>query len=349
MKLDTAGNVVWHKSVDSGQRNTVSHAIRAHDGNIMMCGTTTGYGITDNGAAWVMKVDTAGNKLWHKTYNLSGYDLLEKMTATTDGNYICVGGTVLPPQIQDMPRGGGRVLKIDEDGELIWDTIINDNPRGGSFRTVVPAANGDVVAFGSTYKYYAYDQYNYQVGSTREPEGWALRLNADGDVVWNRIFGHNSVPHAHDYLYNAVALSDGGFVASGSSHVADSAFYMGSWINYIRQSTWLVKLDENGCVDTACSEILGTSIGSGPRIQYGLSLYPNPGKGKALLTAALPLPANTQISITDIMGRTVWRSAINPGTQQIPIDISRQPSGLYLIRMQADGQMFSLKYVISDK
>lgn len=347
MKFDTSGNFIWHRAIDSLQRNGAGHAIRGHDGNILICGITYDYGITDAGGAFIMKVDTAGNKLWHKTYNLPGYDGLEKITATADGNYICVGGTTLPPQILDMPRGGGRVLKIDEGGEVIWDTVINDNPRGGSFRTVVLTQNGDVVAFGNSAKYYAYDQYNYMVGSTREPEGWAVRLNANGDVVWNRIFGHNAVPHAHDYLYNAVALSDGGFVAAGSTLVQDSTWFQGNKTPYTRQAAWLVKLDANGCVDTACSEIL--NVKDSKKQQYDIALYPNPGNGKALLQSEQLLPANTQVSITDIMGRTVWQQTYKQPQQQIPIDITSKASGVYLIRLNIGGATHSLKYVLSSE
>ncbi len=347
MKFDTSGNFIWHRAIDSLQRNEAGHAIRGHDGNILICGITYDYGITDAGGAFIMKVDTAGNKIWHKTYNRQGLDMLEKIVATTDGNYVAVGGTVLSSQIQDMPRSGGRALKINENGDVIWDTVINDNPRGGHFWTVVPATNGDVVAFGTEYKYYAYDEYNYEVGSMREPEGWAVRLDANGNVVWSRIFGHNAVPHAHDYLYNAVALSDGGFVAAGSSLVQDSTWFQGSKVAYPRQSGWLVKLDANGCVDSACSEIL--NIKSPPKQQYQIGLYPNPGKGKALLQSEQLLPANSHISITDIMGRTVWQQTYKQPQQQIPIDISSNASGVYLIRLNVGEDMYSLKYVLSSE
>ena len=246
-------------------------------------------------------------------------------------------------------RGGGRVLKIDEQGNVIWDTVINDNPRGGSFWTVVLAQNGDVVAFGSSSKYYAYDQYNYQPGSTREPDGWAVRLDSNGNVVWNRIFGHNAIPHAHEYLYNAIALPDGGFVAAGTTQVADTYWYQGNRTPYTRQAAWMVKLDSNGCVDTACSELTGLGVAAPEGGQQHISLYPNPGNGRATLHSSKAIPAGARLYITDIAGRTVQQQTIKDSTMQLPINIVGNASGLYLIRLQLGAEQYSIKYVLANE
>ncbi|HTO15844.1 MAG TPA: hypothetical protein VLZ83_08735, partial [Edaphocola sp.] len=155
-KMDTLGNIVWKKTIDSLEWNNAIDITHAHDGNLMICGRTSGYGVSTNGAGFIMKIDTAGNKIWHKVYNLPDYNGLEKIIATGDGHYICAGWARTPSTViymsHKMPNGAGRLLKIDENGNIIWDKIIDISDREESFRTLVLGNNGDIIAFGSSNK-----------------------------------------------------------------------------------------------------------------------------------------------------------------------------------------------------
>lgn len=346
IKTDTAGNLLWHRVVDSNEWNIVTNMIKAHDGNIMICGRTWGYGVTDGGA-FVMKVDTAGNKLWHRVYDLPGYDGLEKMVATSDGNYVCAGWTALAPEISDMPNGGGRVLKIDEQGDILWNKQFNNCPRDEAFWTIVEALNGDVVAFGSTAKYWASEQYGYEVGSTRGPEAWALRLDGQGNEVWNRVFGHNAVENGSDYLYNAMALPDGNFIATGSSMIKDTFYYDGVRTPYNRQSAWVVKLNSDGCINPACPGTLGT--GKEELSKENISLYPNPGNGRVRLNSTEPFAAGAQLIVTDQLGRMIQQQNIPKGIQQYNIDLQGQAAGLYYIQLHNGQERYNFKYVLNSQ
>lgn len=344
LKTDTAGNLLWHRVVDSNERNIVTNMIKARDGNIMICGRTLDYGITDGGA-FVMKVDTAGNKLWHRVYDLPGFDGLEKMIATSDGNYICVGWESIASEISNMQNGVGRVLKIDEQGDIIWDKIINISPRSEEFRTVTEALNGDIIAFGGTYKYYAYDQYGYEVGNIRGPDGWALRLDAQGNEVWTRVFGHNAVSECHDYLYNAMALPDGTFIATGSSEIPDTFYYEGQRITSKRQAAWVVKLNSDGCISPGCPGTLGT--GKEALQKESISLYPNPGNGTIRLSSTAPFKAGAQLIITDQLGRLIQQNSLPTGIQQYTFRLPNNVAGLYYIKLQNGKESYSFKYVLT--
>ncbi|MBL7705280.1 MAG: T9SS type A sorting domain-containing protein [Taibaiella sp.] len=346
IKTDTAGNLLWHRVVDSSEWNIVTDIIKAHDGNLILCGRTWGYGVTDGGA-FVMKVDTAGNKLWHQVYDLPGYDGLEKMIATSEGNYICVGWGAIAPEISDMQNGVGRVIKIDEQGDIIWNKIINISPRNESFRTVTEASNGDIVAFGSTYKYYAYDQYGYEVGNTRGPDGWALRLDTQGNEVWNRVFGHNAVDNCHDYLYNAMALPDGSFIATGSTNIPDTFYYEGQQIASKRQSAWVVKLNSDGCMNSDCPGTLGS--GKEMLKKESVSLFPNPGNGTINISYTKPFNAEAQLIVYDQLGRIVQQQLIPKNIQQYTFSLNSQATGLYYILLQSGKENYSFKYILNSE
>ncbi|HRP89812.1 MAG TPA: hypothetical protein PKX92_07220, partial [Edaphocola sp.] len=67
-KLDTIGNIIWKKAIDINENNSIKEIILANDGNLLLYGRTGGYGVpvSTTASGLVIKIDTAGNKLWHK-------------------------------------------------------------------------------------------------------------------------------------------------------------------------------------------------------------------------------------------------------------------------------------------
>ncbi|MEM6645370.1 MAG: M64 family metallopeptidase [Bacteroidota bacterium] len=64
--------------------------------------------------------------------------------------------------------------------------------------------------------------------------------------------------------------------------------------------------------------------------------YPNPARGQATFTVALPQPTLVQLDVLDITGRRVGQvtDAVLPaGTHQLPWDVEGQPPGVYMVRL----------------
>ena len=72
--------------------------------------------------------------------------------------------------------------------------------------------------------------------------------------------------------------------------------------------------------------------------------YPNPASAAATLRYALPTAGPVQLAVYDLLGRRVALLAAGEqpaGRQEITFDTSRLASGVYLIRLQAGGQVQS--------
>jgi hypothetical protein len=346
LKTDNEGNELWRKRIDSLNVNLSIDAIYTPEHHILICGQTQAYGVTGNGGATILKLDTLGNIIWHKVYDKPGFDALEKIRATADGNYAAVGWTNTPAEIEDLGNAAGRILKIDTAGNVIWDKIIEISPRSDIFQALTLANNGDIIAVGSTYKYYAYDQYGYMLGSTREPDAWVVRMDLQGNEVWNRVFGHNAKAHAHEYLYSAVSLADGGFVMAGSTQINDTAIVDGQYIPYNRPSGWLVRLDENGCVDSLCSEITDIAPIAKQKSQT-ITIYPNPNKGYFRLLSQVPLAKGTVLQITNILGQTVHRAVLPQANNKIEVQLNHTAPGIYFITVHNEKSKETIKYIIN--
>jgi hypothetical protein len=342
VKTDNTGNELWRKRIDSLHFNLSYGAIYTPEHHILVCGQTKAYGVTGNGGATILKLDTLGNIIWHKVYDKPGFDALEKIRATADGNYAAVGWTNTPAEIEDLGNAAGRILKIDTAGNVIWDKIIEISPRSDIFQALTLANNGDIIAVGSTYKYYAYDQYGYMLGSTREPDAWVVRMDLQGNEVWNRVFGHNAKAHAHEYLYSAVSLADGGFVMAGSTQINDTAIVDGQYIPYNRPSGWLVRLDENGCVDSLCSEITDIAPIAKQKSQT-ITIYPNPAT-KRLNIDFVAVHKQATVKILNLLGQEVRSTQIlNNAQNEIAIDTLQ--AGIYILLIEVDGATMYHKFL----
>jgi hypothetical protein len=65
------------------------------------------------------------------------------------------------------------------------------------------------------------------------------------------------------------------------------------------------------------------------------TLHPNPAAEAATLTLAAPAQPGTTLALTDALGRRVWSHEVAPGQTILPIFLTSQPAGLYLVQLLA--------------
>lgn len=102
--------------------------------------------------------------------------------------------------------------------------------------------------------------------------------------------------------------------------------------------------------DFGCSGVLNVFIGNSSANEIpGLArfaLQPNPTAGTSTLFVALDHTAEVQVQVIDLTGRLIWSSAeVRSDNLSEPLDLSKHPDGLYLIRLTADGRSVTRKLV----
>jgi len=80
-----------------------------------------------------------------------------------------------------------------------------------------------------------------------------------------------------------------------------------------------------------------------------LPATPNPFRDRTTISIELAISTTAEVKVFDVLGReraTLSSGQLAPGVHRIPWDASSWPSGVYIVRLRADGQAESIRAVL---
>ena len=154
--------------------------------------------------------------------------------------------------------------------------------------------------------------------AAHDGEGWLLRTDSLGAVVWQGAWGDITRQH-WDHLLCAQPTPDGGCVAFGASYTYSTPSF----------DAWMLRLDS--VVNVGTREMPADPP---PAPVTG----PNITRGQLLLPPAAGNPARYEL--LDVTGRTLL--VLDPG----PNDLSLLAPGVYFLRSTADTRRPTLSKII---
>jgi hypothetical protein len=95
LKVSQAGDTLWTRLLPYLAGNRLNSIRRTSDGNFICAGFTTDY--TGKSDFWVVKIDPAGNPLWHKTYQMRGADTVKSIDTIAGGGIYRFDGNAFVP------------------------------------------------------------------------------------------------------------------------------------------------------------------------------------------------------------------------------------------------------------
>ncbi len=236
LRLDDAGNIIWQRTM-GGTNNEMGQSIKVtDDGGFIVLGVTKssdgdlkGAGTKEGHDVWVVKLDGNGDTQWQKVYGGDSTDIGSSVVQTSDKGFIMIGNS--DGAVGAAANLGGAdlwIVKTDQTGITEWSKTyggaMHDVGRG-----VIETADGGYLAVGGM---------SSKKGQTVDIDGMVLKLDADGNKVWEKILGGNK----SDDFSSVVPTYDGGYVVAGYTKSND-----GDVINTINGlAVWVVKLDAGG-------------------------------------------------------------------------------------------------------
>jgi hypothetical protein len=172
IKLDSAGNTKWNKTIGGAGSKLPYAMVQTKDGGYAVTGAIDSSTI-NNEDVFVVKIDTGGNLQWAKTFGGASKDIGAAIIQTNGGGYAVTGAT--------KSSGAGSfdvyVITLDATGKTIWTkTIGGEGDDEGE--SIVQTADGGFAIGGFTNAY-----------KTSDYRFYAIKLDALGNIQWTRAIG----------------------------------------------------------------------------------------------------------------------------------------------------------------
>lgn len=216
VRTNSSGTVLWSKTV-GGTR--ISDVVQTPTGMYYVAGENN---VSSNTNFYLVKLDANGNILWARTYGKTGDpDNLYSMALTPDGGVILSGNGDSLTGAGFLPVG--YIVKVDSSGNHQWSRCMSGG-NGEIFYVTKPVSAGGYLSCG----------YTGSFGSPVGTEAYAVRWDANGNVLWTSVFGHSN---RFDRIYDFVEKPNGGFFVTGKGLYTSTT-----------DNLWMASLDNAGQV-----------------------------------------------------------------------------------------------------
>jgi hypothetical protein len=284
-KIDPFGNVIWDNFF-THYKDAPYTITESSDGGFTIAATHQQLGLN------LIKLDANGNTLWSEPFFI--YSSTLRHYEDADGNII----------IGSNSTSGNKVIKTDNEGNIIWDSYIygNINTDNDTLWSINYDEFADIKAHilnitndSNEGTVILANLINSDIPAY--PPTIIARLEANGMLDWVKVHNHSPASTGHDIKQT----SDGGFIYTGLAHTSTFDF-----------DFFLVKTNDEGLIEWKKSYPGSTSAHSIHQTSDGGYIM-----GGSYLTAPhiAPFDNDFQVIKTDHNGDTLWTKIIEiPGS-----------------------------------
>jgi len=383
VKLDANGGLLWQRTLGGTALDVAYNVLQDVDQGYLVIG----YSMSNDGDVsghhgtnaftdvWLVKLDSLGAVLWQRSLGGSMNDEAFAGGRTADGHCVLVGQTISTDGDVSGGHGGleAWLVRTDPAGVLSWQKTL-----GGTSTDIAHAiagtTDGGYLIAGSTAS-----NDGDVVGGHGGYEGWVVRLDAWGGLLWQRPLGGTGAE-----AFRAIHLA-----SDGSCTVAGSATSVNGNVGGLHGffDAWLVHLDADGDIiwqrpfgGTGLDEAYalrptpdgglifvgssGSSDGDATANHGGLDAWvvkladpvgiteissasffiaPNPCDDELMLGFD-HAQNDAYITMTDISGREILRERVT-GSRHV-LDLSQYTGGIYVLTLSTQVGTHSKRLVV---
>ena len=301
LKIDSTGNIIWEEIYGGNGDETVWTGTTTDDGGLVALvwtGSSDGdvsnhYGLYD---AWMIKVNSEGEKQWDFTLGSPGQDVGQAIIQTSDGGFLVGISTLLfeggnitcTPHNSDYSEA--VLVKLDADLNIEWDRCYGGSENDGA--TALAEVSDGYIMGG-----YAGSNDGDISGWHGESDIWIVKVDFDGGILWQKCLGG----YNFDDLRN-LHLLDNEEIVIASASASNSGDVTGNHsTSEYDHDIWIVNLDNDGeilwqhCFGGIANEelmfgfhyksennfVIAGQTDWGPSYDVTCTTHPNPGSPRA--------------------------------------------------------------------
>jgi len=244
IKLDSLGGMVWKKCLGGSVAEGASAIRQTFDGGFIISGyaTSNDFDVAGGGFNgpledyWIVKTDSQCNIQWQKCFGGTSLDWAKGILQTRDSNFVIAGWAESTDGGIDTSYGGADawIIKYNNTGNLLWKKMYGGSASDYIF-SITESNTGSLYLAGMTTS----NDINVN-GNHGGEDAWALKLDANGNLVWQKCIGGS----AGDALSTVIMNSIGQIVLIGGT-VSNDGDITG---NHGSGDALVVVLDTSGSI-----------------------------------------------------------------------------------------------------
>ena len=367
IKTSSSGILQWQRCLGGSDREWGNAVAQTADGGYIVAGGTVSVDgdVTGNHGSedvWLVKLSASGGILWEKTYGGSTWEEAVSVQQTMDGGIVfggstnSVDGDVVGLHGADTNTTDIWVVKLTDLGAIQWQHPLGGALWEGDGYTIQTMDSG-YLAVGFTNTDGGGGDVTGFVGDYTNRDGWAVKLDKNGAVQWDRCVAVTG----SEFIQAVTQSADGEYFFCGLSnfHADYSALYgnisaygalgyadtfgsngggdfcgiapMGSGSAIAAGTIQCANGEMPGYYGRDQCWVVSFGWGSGVATLQEpdtLSIAPNPAGAMVEVASRETI---TSIAIADMLGRTVYSGVFGCGKAQI--DVSGLRPGIYVVEV----------------
>lgn len=372
---DWNGDTLWTRTIGGSDWDFVYGLDTTFDGNIILCGETSSFG-NGNRDAWIIKMNMNGDVIWSKTLGGTQDDVANYLFEDRDSNIVVLGST----KSWGLGQRDFYFMKLNASGDTIftkyygtehdeWFTSGDNYIDNGNNLSYCFGGNryhfAENITIGTLMRVNINGDYMYENSGDpqylHERKQTIVKNEANGETFYC-VFTHSDRNLFNSRFQIEILRSNYGFGTFIYSNNFGSPHHEFTWdvLKTFDKGYVIVGQIENyGPGPTACFVAKTDSVGitvsqSAPVLNLDdelktniFSIFPNPAKDMVQFVTNYPIAQNAQIQLLDLNGRQVMMYKTNSLTQNISMDISSLPNGIYLVQLFDEHHFIQRKMIIS--
>jgi hypothetical protein len=315
-KLDSAGTTHWEKYYGGSGDDTPYSICQTTDGKYIVSGysesndldVTGHHGSIAARDCWIIKLDSAGNLQWEKSFGGTNEEAASCIRETIDGDYIFTGWSSSTGGDVSGNHGSFDIwtVRIDTAANIIWQQCYGGSNVEQAYGLVQTPDKGFAISG------VAYSTNGQVTGNHGGPNDyWLVKTDSAGNLTWEMCMGGSN----WEASSSLCTVTGGGYALTGitaSSNGDVSGFHGGNY------DYWVVKLKDS----------FTTGVNESAAAQK-ITLYPNPANDKLFISSGGRIGI---IKIYNSLGELVLSTQCEHEKESI--DVSKLANGAYILRFE---------------